>query len=284
MPSEVNRHGLSRDIPEDIKRKIRQACRFGCVRCGFAIVQYEHIDPEFKDAKEHDPERMALLCGSCEDQVSKGLLSKETVKEARTKPWALTKGRNHAAFDLSGSTINVRVGSVHFPTVPSVINVDGIRLLSIEEPEQSGGPFRISGDFHDDKGDLLFRITKNEWSGEAKNWDMETRGRRIIIRTKGRKIGLQILCVPPDGLVIERLDMASGKTRVVVDKGVWSVATESGARANLSGVSFVAQERIDILITGGRGIRITGGSKRFSMIVGGGGSIIVGGGGAPPAG
>jgi len=57
----TNKHGLPRHIPPEIKRAIRQACGFGCVTCGSAIGQYEHIDPEFAEATSHDPEKMAYL-------------------------------------------------------------------------------------------------------------------------------------------------------------------------------------------------------------------------------
>ena len=80
---ENNKHGLSRNIPSQIKREIRQAAGFGCVCCGVAIGMYEHVDPEFHDAKEHDPERMAYLCGGCHDKVSRGIWSKDKIKEER---------------------------------------------------------------------------------------------------------------------------------------------------------------------------------------------------------
>ncbi|MHB0562224.1 hypothetical protein ACX3RA_15640, partial [Escherichia coli] len=58
----INKHGLSRRIPETIKRQIRQRCGFGCVICGFGFYDYEHFKPDFVDAKVHDPNGMTLLC------------------------------------------------------------------------------------------------------------------------------------------------------------------------------------------------------------------------------
>jgi len=40
----VNQHNLSRDIPRTVKRKVKKDSGFGCVICGSAICQYEHID------------------------------------------------------------------------------------------------------------------------------------------------------------------------------------------------------------------------------------------------
>ena len=64
IPYNRNQYGLTRTIPEDIKRQVRQACGFGCVCCGLAIATYEHIDPEFHFAESHDPDKMAYLCGA----------------------------------------------------------------------------------------------------------------------------------------------------------------------------------------------------------------------------
>ncbi len=76
MASPVNKHGLSRYIPQHIKRELRQRSRFGCVICRRGFYQYEHIDPPFEDAKTHVPDRMCCLCGSCHDAVTRGQLSK----------------------------------------------------------------------------------------------------------------------------------------------------------------------------------------------------------------
>jgi len=40
-----NKFGLSRTIPEAIKSQIRRDDGYGCVVCGNALYQYEHIDP-----------------------------------------------------------------------------------------------------------------------------------------------------------------------------------------------------------------------------------------------
>lgn len=88
----ANKYGLSRDIPESVKLRIRQHAGFGCVICGLGIVEYEHVDPEFKDAKVHDPEKMTLLCPICHTKATSGLFSKDRVKEAMEDPVCKRKG------------------------------------------------------------------------------------------------------------------------------------------------------------------------------------------------
>jgi hypothetical protein len=48
MIDKVNKYGWPRDIPDDIKRFVRQKDGFGCVHCGRGIYQYDHFDPEFR--------------------------------------------------------------------------------------------------------------------------------------------------------------------------------------------------------------------------------------------
>ncbi|MEH2485180.1 Abi-alpha family protein [Bradyrhizobium sp. AZCC 2230] len=81
-----NRHGLSRNIPADVKRTVRQRDGFGCVVCGKAIYDYEHFDPEFADATQHDPAGIVLLCISCHGKKTRGFLSKQTIAAARQSP------------------------------------------------------------------------------------------------------------------------------------------------------------------------------------------------------
>src|SRR5262245_61752814 len=159
---ENNKHGLSRNIPSQIKREIRQAAGFGCVCCGVAIGMYEHVDPEFHDAEEHDPQRMAYLCGGCHDKVSRGIWSKDKIKEARETPWCLTKGHPHYAFDVAGAGATIWLGPNKVVDVPTILQIRGKPLLTIEEPERNGLPYRISGEFYDDEGNLLFEIHENE--------------------------------------------------------------------------------------------------------------------------
>jgi hypothetical protein len=75
-----NRFGLSRDIPRGIKREVRRRSGFGCVICGCAIFEYEHVDPPFSEAKQHDPSGITLLCGQCHSYVTRGVWSKDKVQ------------------------------------------------------------------------------------------------------------------------------------------------------------------------------------------------------------
>lgn len=83
--ADVNKYGLSRYIPAEVRREVRQRSKFGCVLCRCGFYQYEHIDPTFEDATEHDPDYICCLCGACHDLITRGHFSKEAIKLAYRK-------------------------------------------------------------------------------------------------------------------------------------------------------------------------------------------------------
>src|SRR5690554_4444882 len=142
MVAETNRYGLKRTIPATVKREVRQRSKFGCVICRSAIYQYEHILPEFKDAREHSPDCIALLCPTCHSSVTKKRLPKEVVqkqyekiqREASTAP-----PRDNEYFVNHYQNLRVDIGKSRFNEHRAIINIDGTDVLSYKKDEDSGG-------------------------------------------------------------------------------------------------------------------------------------------------
>ncbi|GAB3803422.1 hypothetical protein GCM10028819_33320 [Spirosoma humi] len=202
-----NKYGLDRSIPLPVKRAVRQDCGFGCVICGLGIYEYEHVDPEFHEAKEHDPTKITLLCCQCHGKVTRKYWSKERVKAAMLDPFCKRKGFSHEFFDVGNGHPFLRFGGVMLTNCPTPIEVDGKPLFKIEKPEEVGAPFRFSGTFCDSKGKLSLEIIENEWKAYSSNWDVEVTGTSMVIRERGRLIHLKLDVVPPDGLIVDRLNM-----------------------------------------------------------------------------
>jgi len=108
-----NSHGLERRPSVEIRRQLRQEAGFGCVVCGMAIGDYEHIDPEFRDATEHNPDRMAFLCIQCHGKVTRKFWSKEKIWKAKTQPSALRIGYATEEFDIGCDWPKISIGSFH---------------------------------------------------------------------------------------------------------------------------------------------------------------------------
>jgi hypothetical protein len=77
-----NKFGLTRNIPDPVKRAVRQRCGYGCVICGLSLYDYDHIDPPFEEAREHLPDDICLLCPTHHVRKSKGLISAADVRRA----------------------------------------------------------------------------------------------------------------------------------------------------------------------------------------------------------
>lgn len=205
---EVNKNGLSRAIPDPVKRAVRQACGYGCVVCGCAIYDYEHVDPPYAEAREHDPKRITLLCGACHDKKTRGMLSTETVIRAMESPFTKREGFARVTLDLApDSAVIVKIGQTQFKGLRDILIVDGESVLAVAPPEIAGAPPRINATFYSRANELIAKIIDNEWRGETSAFDIETEGNLITVRSKQREIDLSLRVVPPHGIVLERIQM-----------------------------------------------------------------------------
>jgi hypothetical protein len=244
----TNKYGLSRHIPEDIKRQVRKAAGFGCVCCGIGIAGYEHINPEFYEAEEHNPNCITYLCGGCHDKVTRGVWSKDRVLQAQKHPYCLERGKPHDAFDISGNSARVWLGPNEIINVHTILQIDGERVLSIEPNEEEGLPFQISGKFFDNEGNLLFEINKNEWIGNSDIWDVECVGRKITIRRENRLIALQIKMIPPYGFMVERANYNYKGTNLVITSKLLQVTSYTKACIRILGRQIIGDGEGAVLI------------------------------------
>jgi hypothetical protein len=215
--SEVNKYGLPRDIDSETKRIIRKNCGFGCVICGCAIYTYEHVDPVFTEAKEHSPDNIVLLCGTCHNSVTKGIWSKDKVKMATKAPKCLQTGYAHHSFDLGNAHPEITLGTLTWIDTKTIIRVMGDSILEISPPEIDGGPYRLSGIFCNDKGSPILRIIENEWQGAIENWDIEIVGSHLTIRQRFRGIALKLHLNPPKAITIKQINMIH-KGAIIIGK------------------------------------------------------------------
>jgi Zn ribbon nucleic-acid-binding protein len=206
----INKHGLSRAIPANVKRKVRQRCGFGCVICGLGIIQYEHVDPEYKDAQQHDADKIALLCPQCHAKVTTKFWSKEKIKQALNDPACKKTGFTKEEFDFSIGHPLLQFGGMSISNCPIPIEVGGNPLFKIEPPEAEGGPFRLSGIFCNANNEVTLKIIENEWIASANSWDVDVAGGAIVIREARGKIHLKLSVEPPNKLIVDRLDMNLG--------------------------------------------------------------------------
>lgn len=207
-----NKHGLSRNIPEAVKRTVRQRSGFGCVKCGLGIYQYEHVDPEFHEAKTHDPEAITLLCAQCHAKVTTGMLSKESIKDYMKAPFCRRSGFSNEFFDFGIKHPQLTIGTVEFIGAYTPIGYCDESIFMVEEPEQVGAPFRLSGTFYDSGGNPTLHIKRNEWFASNENWDVSISGKTMTIKERWGDTALVLVVDPPKGIVVKTLNMRIGRT------------------------------------------------------------------------
>ena len=235
----VNKYGLKDTISSLVKREVRQRCGFGCVNCGNAVYQYEHLDPTFAEAKEHNPEHIVLLCGGCHDRVTRKILSKDTIKMRSLNPICNQKGFSFGPFDLGLVEPTIKLGTLICKNVDSLINIDGESIFSVKRPECTGSPFRINAYLTNFDGKEILKIVNNEWVTSTLNWDVEVIGAKITIRKNSGNISLVLRSEAPHTLIIERLEMMHHGVKISCRENEdLKVVTRSGQVLSSSSMSI----------------------------------------------
>lgn len=201
-----NSFGLSRDIPEPVRREVRKRSGFGCVICGSAIIEYHHFNPSFAEARTHSPEGITALCPLCHTKVTSGRISSTALFEAISHPTTNKVGYSSDNLEVGGFP-SVLLGGLTFKGTPIIIEVGGRTLLGFCPPESSGAAFGLNALFYDMAGKLIAEIFQNEWRASVHNWDVDTIGLRTTIRSGYRDIALIFRIEPPSTIVIERIHM-----------------------------------------------------------------------------
>lgn len=181
MVNSTNRYGLKRYIPAEIRTKIRKDAGFGCVVCGCVLVDYEHIEPEFHEAKEHDPEKMTLLCIGCHGRVTRKLLAKKGVWEAKQNPKALQDGFVHDLLFVNTDNMEIRVGNSRSKNTKVVLTIHGKPIVWFEPPFVEGEPSKLCAIFYDDSGNVISYINRNQFVAYSSNQDVTSQSTKLSI-------------------------------------------------------------------------------------------------------
>ena len=244
-----NKYGLTRNIPEPVKREVRQACGFGCVICGASIYEYEHVEPLFAEAKEHDPTKITLLCSQCHSKVTRGMLSKETVLRAMSNPKCKQRGFASELFDIGKQHPAITFGGVRFEGCPIPIQVHEFPVFEIKEAEEPEGPFRLSANFFNGNGEQSLTITDNEWRAFNGNWDINVVGKSITVWDTLRQVSLRLATDPPNGITVEKINMLVAGWRFIGNQSKLSIYDPNGYPITFYG-GVLSGQRVGMMLGG----------------------------------
>ena len=229
-----NLHGLSRRIPDGVKRSVRQRCGFGCVLCAGSVFEYEHFDPEYARAREHNPAGITLLCPTCHGKRTRKLLSVRRVREADQNPAARDKRYAYSEVEGTSSRPFIKLAGITLRNCETPLQVRGFPLLKVEEAEAEGGPYMLTATFFNSEGQPSLFIRRNEWQVLADSWDVEVVGPSVTVRTGPGEIALQLRFVPGEGLLVERLEMYCAGYRLSANTDVLDVYPPQGGRSRFT--------------------------------------------------
>jgi len=215
MPNSL---GLSRSIPADVKRAVRQRCYFGCVVCAASIYQYDHLEPEFASAAVHDPKGIILLCPTCHELKKKGLLNLDFLKQKSLQPAARSYGASAISLPyFEDIPLTVFGGGVSFQGVPVPFQIDDVPILSFSAPEPGSSVTRVNAALSDPSGETMLRIVDNEWLVQSGVWDFEWVGSRMSIFDAEKSEALRLVIFAPHQIQIDKLMSKHDKILIKID-------------------------------------------------------------------
>ncbi|KOR15263.1 hypothetical protein ABW55_09565 [Acinetobacter sp. C15] len=207
MSNEFNKHGLSRNIPPNIKAKIRQNDGYGCVKCGNIFIQYEHIEPLFCDAEIHDADKITLLCAGCHDESTGKRLPKRIINLLKKDPYCKRSGFTRSnRFYPNPEQMIIQIGNSTFSNTDIAITIHGKPIIWVtKDYSDPYSPLLYNAIFMDSNGKKIGYLNNNEFVGIVGSCDFQAISNRIEVRSKKGEINL-ILEIKGDGFVnIKRL-------------------------------------------------------------------------------
>jgi hypothetical protein len=269
--SKVNKYGLTRSIPESVKRQVRINSKFACIvpDCRESIYEYEHLIPEYKDAKEHNSDNICLTCAK-HNPTKKGVIGNEyyskqqlinfykLIKNSKNPPPPLNKD----FFNYLENPVRIKIGDFEMEDVESIITIDNENYLSFNKNKDNNEfapKVMFSGKFNNSKKENIFTIKNNEWISDYNHYDLITTNGKIKIYEESRKCIFEAYKIPENNkIIISKLNLIKYPFNIFIEKDSFIVRRyinnyqwiEVKFKALISnqkiGISLNSSEKIDI--------------------------------------
>jgi hypothetical protein len=222
---------ISRYIPEYIKLEIRRRCKFRCIICDEAIIEYHHFDPPFSEATEHSANGITLLCAKHHAHAEKGFITTNEIKQKDLirRTLSIQDARTEMpSFQIPFTAI---LGSVFFLGEGKLLEVDGETLLNISV--DPSGYLTITALFYDTGGNVICELKNNEIIANASSWDIRWKQRKLTIRGSSHQTFLEMNFHPNSIIHVENLKMSKGTCKMELNSR-GKIRILNGAEINLN--------------------------------------------------
>ena len=217
-PKQAENRISSRNIPEPMKREIRQRCGFGCVVCGLILYDYDHMLRGWAEVREHIADDITLLCTMHHREKTNGLLSIEQVVRANQNPYNLNQGLSKPYnLNWEGGTGNVVLAnnlftnSIVFKNVKDhplpyfiPILIDGIPIVGCKFEDRN---LLLNLIVFNQFNECIMRIVDSQMVYKTDIWDVTLIGAVLTIRERKGKILLELEFCPPSKIVIKQANL-----------------------------------------------------------------------------
>lgn len=208
------------DIPEPVKRQVRQRCGFGCIICGVPVYHYDHVE-EYAQVQKHEVDNLVLLCPNHHQDKTSNRLPRRTVERAAMHPRNLAHPRSSPYhFFLAGEQTNLWIGGNLFafrfsdllPNSFDAIRIFGKTVVGIRNED---GNLLLDLSMSDRHGNLILEVDGGELSVATGVWDYRIEGSTVEIRSGMAQVEL-VFTFLEDGIRIDRGFFSVGPAAVVV--------------------------------------------------------------------
>jgi hypothetical protein len=171
----------ARDIPEPIRRLLRQEAGFGCPvpDCANPYLEYHHFDPPWHKERHHDPHRMIALCAMHHAQAEGW-----TVEQVRAMKKASVGNRPEIAgrFNWMREKILGVVGGNFFYDLPQLIVQGGDRVIWFNRDESGLALLNIQMLTLSNQSRI--QIRDNDWISRGRPLDLRSppKGNKLIAK------------------------------------------------------------------------------------------------------
>jgi hypothetical protein len=238
---------VPREIPDPIKREVRQRCGFGCVMCGMPLYEYDHL-LGFAETQRHVADEITLLCDQHHKEKTNGLLPPEAIARANEHPYNLREGVSKP-YDLhySGNECQLDIGANIFTvenagmgTILVPIIIDGIAPIVFALTEDH---LLLNVILFDELNRLVLRIQENELVFSIDPWDIELTGRNLVLRAGHGDIFLDITFVVPNTIRLNRGRLLYNGVEILIAPELFRITNNgnlfTGARITNMNLGFV---------------------------------------------
>jgi hypothetical protein len=176
-----------RNIPNPIRRQLRQETNFGCAICGTPIIEIHHIIP-WSETRTHKQEEMIALCPTHHHRADCHEYSRKYLHNIKQNP----HNRNVVAdqFTIQSEDVCVTLGGSTVTNLSRILSVDNFDIISLTKEENY--PL-LNLNLFDEFDNWVAVVEGNQWFVDRRRvWDIEYIPKHLVLRYAPRKIALDV--------------------------------------------------------------------------------------------